>query len=365
MKLKRYIILFSALAVIILGFGAYLLKGMYTKKPIITDDKNLITVTPTEQFEPTNTYKPNSLKNFSVQAWLYPGAPSCNAMKEIADGRKIDVLKPEYFAIDEVGDTTLLTEDSYGCNGFSEENVNALQKYSNHQIVVVSANSINMRVLFADSKKTNEAITQFVDFVVKYRFSGVEVDFEDFISWTEKDYTNYKNFIVSLAEVLHSKQKIIVVDGPVIALATQKDYKWNYFDFDKLPVDYVVLMAYDSQYDNGKGSFIAPNQWVKDTVTYALGQIDEKKLIVGIPSYGYHSNSKNQIILDTQEQSLKYDGSSGAKLSDVSYEYYWWNGNDFYVMQKKEGLAKKVGFIKSLGVQNISIWHLGDNPWFE
>jgi len=366
MKRNRYALLFLVLVLVVLGIKAFSLKGAFPKKPSVFDSVNLnVTSAPLGRPKPTGIYTPENLNDFSVQAWIYPGTPSCNAMKELSDGRKIDVLKPGYFAIDENGNVILLTEEEYGCNGFSKENVTTLQKYSSHQIVVVSANHINMRVLFADSNKISDAINKLVDFVAKNRFSGVEVDFEDFSSWTENDYINYKNFIIGLTQVLHSGQKLVVVDGPVITPITQKDYKWKYSDFDKMPVDYVLLMSYDNQYDGGKGSFIAPNEWVKETVTYVLSQVDNKKLIVGVPSYGYHSNSKNQIILDTQEQSMGYPGSFGAKISSESFEYYWREGNDFYVMQKKEGLAKKVNFIKSFGIQNFSVWHLGGNPWFE
>lgn len=307
----------------------------------------------------------NGGDNFSIQAWIYPGAPSCNAIKEIADGRQIDVLKAEYFDINDKGEVTLLTEDEHGCNGYTRENVELIKRYSKQQFVVVSANHIDMRVLFADENRVKKAVTTLVDFVNDNGLSGIEIDFEDFSSWTKMDYANYKKFVTDLADSAMKSSKLTMLDGPPITKETQHNYPWNYADFDKLPINYLLVMAYDYQYDGEKRSFVAPNEWVEENVKYILSQVDPKKLVVGVPAYGYHINDRGQIILDTQEQSLKYPGYETAKISEKSFEYSWLNKGDFYVMQKKEGLAKKINFIRSLGVENISIWHLGGNPWFE
>lgn len=349
MKINWVIYMFLAVGIVILGIFLMQKEKTQSSNPIPTS------ITRTE----------NHPDSFAIQAWIYPGAPSCNAMKEIADGRKIDVLKAEYFDIAESGDITLLTEDEFGCNGYTKENVDLIKKYSNHQFVVASANSLDMRALFSDEVRVDKAINTLVDFVNKNELSGIEIDFEDFSSWTKKDYSNYKKFVTDLATIATKSGKKTMLDGPPITAETQHNYPWIYAEFDKLPVDYLLVMAYDYQYDGEKNAFIAPNNWVEENIKYTLTQVDPKKLVVGVPAYGYHFNDKNQIILDTQEQSMKYSGYEKATISDKSFEYSWREGGKFYVTQKQDGLAKKINFIRSLGVDNISIWHLGGNPWFE
>lgn len=39
---------------------------------------------------------PETTGGLHTMAWLYPGEPGCNAQNEYRDGRKIDVLKPEF-----------------------------------------------------------------------------------------------------------------------------------------------------------------------------------------------------------------------------------------------------------------------------
>lgn len=66
----------------------------------------------------------------SVQAWIYPGPPACDAQAEYADGRAIDVLKPEYFTVAADGSLRLLEEADLGCNGYSADNAAHVRSHS-------------------------------------------------------------------------------------------------------------------------------------------------------------------------------------------------------------------------------------------
>ena len=319
--------------------------------------------------QPSNKTTPtpkNVNLDSTLQAWIYPGPPACGAMSEIQDGRTIDVLKPEYFKITEEGTAKLLTEAEDGCNAFTQQNLDLVKKYSSQQYVTVASNHIDMRVLFADDKKIAATIKTLADFAKEYNVTGIEIDFEEFSAWTKKDYGNYKAFTTKLAQELHKNGAKLMIDGPALTPEMQQYYFWNYSDFKELPIDYVVVMAYDNQYDHGKGSFVAPNDWVKQVVEYTKeGLGNSNKLIVGIPSYGYHSEEEFKFALDTKEQSMKYTGYNNSKMDSSSFESWWENDGVFYVHQTNEGLKKKVEFIKELGIQHISVWHLGGNDWVE
>ncbi len=304
--------------------------------------------------------------NSTLQAWIYPGPPACDAMAEIQDGRKIDVLKPEYFKITEEGTAKLLTEAEDGCNAFTQQNLNLVKKYSSQQYITVASNHIDMRVLFADDKKIAATIKTLADFAKEYNVTGIEIDFEEFSAWTKKDYSNYKAFTTKLAQELHKNGAKLMIDGPALTPEMQQYYFWNYADFKDMPIDYVVVMAYDNQYDHGKGSFVAPNDWVKQVVEYTKeGLGGSNKLIVGIPSYGYHSEEDFKFALDTKQQSMKYPGFNTSKMDKDSFESWWENDGVFYVHQTNDGLKKKMELIKELGIQHISVWHLGGNDWVE
>jgi spore germination protein YaaH len=251
--------------------------------------------------------KSDTATSLQIQAWMYPGEPACNARAELADGRKIDVIKPEYFSLSENGTLELLTVENFGCNAFSKENISYIKKYSREQFVTVSAHQIEMKKFFA-TQDTNDAVQTLNRFVLSNELTGIELDFEDFSAWSTDDYQNYISFAKSLGSTLNSNNKKLMLDGPAIATQEQQSwYKWRYEDFADIPVDYLLVMAYDYQADQGAGSPIAPNQWVTDSINWVKAKVSNiDKIIIGIPSYGYKGiEGKYDVKILTYDQLIK------------------------------------------------------------
>src|SRR5450755_402705 len=70
-----------------------------------------------------------------IQAWIYPGPPACSASTEMADGRTIDTLKPQYFTLNDSGTLAQITS---GCNSYSVENAALVKGHSRQQFVTIS-----------------------------------------------------------------------------------------------------------------------------------------------------------------------------------------------------------------------------------
>lgn len=299
----------------------------------------------------------------SIQAWIYPGNPSCNAQNEYSDGRIIDTLKPEYYTVLSDGTLGLKTTVSDGCNAYSVYNASNIKAHSIHQYVTVSGDIRNTRKLFSSNFLKDSAITSLVDFTIQTGFTGIELDWEGFGDWTADDYANYKIFVTSLQNSLHDKGKLLMIDAPAIPNATYQGYfQFKYEDFTQ--IDYVAIMAYDYQYDFGAGEPVAPNLWITNTVNWAKDKLPLNKIIIGIASYGYHGllGSYN-ITIDTYSQSSAYPGFTNRKIS-ADGEGTWTEGGVYYSVQEVETLDKKRQLIEALGIKSISVWHMGDNQWF-
>ena len=302
-----------------------------------------------------------------IMAWIYPGSPACDAAAEIADGRKIDVAKAEYFRIDESGLLTLITEELDGCNGYSPRNVAHLKKYSTAQYVTVSANYAHaMGVFLATDIETS--VTTLTNFVTENNLTGVELDFEDFGGWTPEHYADYKKFIRALGEQLHAQNKKLMVDGPAVSNAIEEAwYPWRYADFKSLPVDYVVIMAYDYQFDHGAGNPVSPLAWIEDVITFVRNAYPaHEKIVVGLPSYGYRGIEDTQKMkLLTYAQIQKEPGFETAVRDAASGEMTWKNGDVRYYYQDSVSLGLKRNVVEKMGITSISVWHLGGNMWFK
>lgn len=297
-----------------------------------------------------------------IQAWIYPGAPACNASKEYADGRA-DVLKPEYFTVQSNGSLRQMTASADGCNGYSAANAADVKAHSREQYATVSAGYANMRTLLASASLQSAALKTLTDFAISSGFTGIELDWEGFGQWTAADYTNYKKFVNDLQASLRAKGKKLMIDAPAIPDSKFQSYfQFKYEDFKN--VDHVVVMAYDYQYDYGAGTSVAPSDWMKQVVNWAKARIPAERLVIGIPAYGYHgATGSYNITIDTYEQSSKLPGFANRKVNSEGEET-WTSGGIFYLVQTEQSLARRKALVESLGIKSVSVWHLGGNPWF-
>jgi spore germination protein YaaH len=314
---------------------------------------------------PKPTYPAASWKAHAM-AWIYPGPPTCNSVNEYKDGRGIDTLKPEYYSLNTSGTLIQLTTATDGCNAYSQKNALEIKKHSTHQYVTISGKTPSMDALVTSQAKMVQAVTTLKTFLDTVKFTGVEIDFEGFSHWTPQQYNGYKNFLTQLGDTLHQNGYKLMIDGPPVLADDSSHYQWRYEDFNTFPVDYIVVMEYDWQYDFGIGTPVAPLAREQDVTREIIGKItDSNKIVIGIPSYGYHGQmGGDTITIDTNAQSQTYSGYTTAKRDNASAEMMFTSAGVFYDYADSQTLNTKRSLIEDLGIKNISVWHLGGNQWF-
>lgn len=301
----------------------------------------------------------------NVMAWIYPGSPGCSAPNEFMDGRYIDTLKPEYFSLQSNGVLSEETVSNSGCNGYSAQNAAQIKAYSQHQYITVSGESDGLHSLVSSQQKMTNAITTMISLVQQTGFSGIEIDFENVDAWSASDYTGYKTFLAQLGNALHADNEKLMIDLPLDA-STDNSSPVHFSDFNTLPVDYILLMEYDDQDNNGVGTPVAPLSWMQLITASIINQIsDINRIVIGIPSYGYHGTLGNYTATeDTYTQSSTYPNFSSAIRDSSSAEMFFSNGSTFYDYSDSTSLNTKRETIESMGIKYISVWSLGGNLWF-
>ena len=337
-------------------------------KNVVENVQNNVAI-PIVSFSPQNISNNTGYGDMKIMAWIYPGDPTCGVKKEYSDGRKIDVLKAEYFTISEDGELVLLTEGGSGCNGYSQGNVADLKRYSKEQYVTISSSYAVSMGQFLDKIAGGDSsdINTIVSFVADNNLTGVEIDFEDFGGWDSNIYSNYKKFINDLGNALHQNNKKLMIDGPVTSNQVEENwYAWRYSDFVSLPVDDIVVMTYDYQYDQGSGEPVSPISWIENSIKWTISKFPDKtKITFGIPSYGYKGTIGTQrFSLLTYDQIKKEPGFDTAVRDPESFEMTWQNEKNIYFYQDSESMSKKLQTIRGLGIRSVSVWHLGGNLWF-
>ncbi|MFA5831455.1 MAG: glycosyl hydrolase family 18 protein [Candidatus Paceibacterota bacterium] len=137
--------------------------------------------------------------------------------------------------------------------------------------------------------------------VTENNFDGIDIDYENKKAETKK-YFSY--FLQELQIALHKKNKILVctieprtpLDSRFKKIPTDIAYANDYFALNAY-CDRVRIMTYDQaiidlQLNAEKGSStpyapVADPLWVKKVVKLANNAIKLKKIIIGVPTYGY------------------------------------------------------------------------------
>jgi spore germination protein YaaH len=302
-----------------------------------------------------------------TMGWLYPGMPACSAIDEIKDGRNIDTLKPEYLKLDEKGDLQYLTNKEFDCNGYSKEHAKMIKENSREAIFMVSGRTEGLTPFFKSPEKQEQAINKIMDTVKETDFDGAEIDYEDFASWTDKEYATYKTFIKSLGERLNKAGKKLSIDVPAIKNDRyQSFYKLKYEDFVDLPVDYFTIMTYDFQYDEGVGAPVASFNDIRETLDWVDKKFpDKSRVVVGLNNYGYYGKKgEYKMALANKEQIFrKFKDVKGVR-DEKSGELVAEANGQVVVYSDGQSLNQKRDMIFEKGYNQISVWHLGGNDWF-
>ncbi len=136
----------------------------------------------------------------------------------------------------------------------------------------------------ADAREAHaEAIRQLV---VQNAFDGIDIDYEGL---PESAKSNFSALIALLAEKLHAVNRKLSL---TLAAKTGDAQTWagpggNDWQSLGASADSIKIMAYDKHYPGSAPGDVTPLDWLDAVVTYAEAHVPSKKVIVGLPWYGY------------------------------------------------------------------------------
>ncbi|WP_042347169.1 glycoside hydrolase family 18 protein [Bacillus massiliigorillae] len=176
---------------------------------------------------------------------------------------------------------------------------------------------------------------------------GIDIDFEHPHNSLDANYLDL--FTKELSERLHSHNKVlsIAVHSKInAATGLESDYvvyEPSTFSY----VDYVNIMAYEGQWDEGyHPENSAPYSYAEQSVKYwhdffTQNDLDTKKLILGVPLYGQPDHVSNQPV-SFATIIEEYPAFADKDLIYINGTNYYYNGRE--TMKKKTRLALDYGF---------------------
>lgn len=206
------------------------------------------------------------------------------------------------------------------------------------------------------------------------RYVGVNIDLENI---PPKYRSQYSRFLQDLRDALHPKGYYLSVTVPAKTSDAPSNSWIDSYDYGTIGqyADLVVVMTYDEHWFGGNPGPVASLRWVEDCLRYAVSEIPNDKLLLGVAVYGYDwpetPGVKAKAVSSAAVANLlaKYGGrlNFDKTAMENTYSYTDEQGVRHTVwIEDEQSLPYKLDLAGKYGIRGIGIWRLGlesDSFW--
>ena len=203
-------------------------------------------------------------------------------------------------------------------------------------------------------------------------YQGVDIDFEYILA---EDRDAFTAFVWQVAEAMRQEGYHTSVALAPKTSSNQTGLLYEGKDYRALgeAADHVLLMTYEWGYTYGPPMAVAPINQVRRVVEYALTQIPEEKINLGIPNYGYdwplpyeRGITKAETINNIQAVRIAVEHGAEIRFDPVAespYFKYTENGTEHEVwFEDVRSLQAKFDLIKTYNLRGCGYWQI--MQWF-
>ncbi len=128
-------------------------------------------------------------------------------------------------------------------------------------------------------------ISNILNLIKSKGYYGVVVDFERI---SPENREKYNNFLRKLVDALHPNYIVVTALAPKTYDVTTGSWHGahDYKAHGEI-VDFVIIMTYEWGWSGGPPMAVAPLNEVRNVINYAVSVIPPKKIMMGVPLYGY------------------------------------------------------------------------------
>ncbi len=231
--------------------------------------------------------------------------------------------------------------------------------------------ALSRSVLTTPQAKEN-LIRQIVAQATQGGYRGVDLDFEGVYGENAADYAA---FVAELKSALAPYRLPVLVALAPKTSVNQRGENYEGHDYALLgaAADWLLLMTYEWGYSYSPPQAVAPIGGVRQVVNFAVSQIDPKKLLLGLPNYGYdwtlpHVQGQRARSIGCQQAvslatrrrvSIRYDQGSQTP---------WFRYSDDYGVQHEvwfedaRSIQAKLQLVSEFGLGGVGYWNL-DRPF--
>ncbi|HEY6082912.1 MAG TPA: glycosyltransferase, partial [Chitinophagaceae bacterium] len=298
---------------------------------------------------------PVAVPDSQIRAAFYvPWDPqSLTSLKNSAG--QINVVLPEWIFLNPHNDSLETRIDGRALKIMQDSTVSIIPMLTNHYDPDTYDGKAVHRILHDKAKRT-ALINQLAGILIKNKFQGVNVDFEELV---ENNNSYLVEFQKELYEKLHPLGLVVSIDVSVF----DEDYDYGALaDYS----DYLFVMAYDQHSNDSDPGPLNDQHWIEGALADITKNVPDKKIVLAIAGYGYDWPKGAQaedltyqeaIVRAKQNNAHIYFDSSTYNLhysytddNDESHEVYFTDAaTNFNTMR----------FAAEGGMAGVALWRLG------
>ncbi|MGE5329367.1 MAG: glycosyl hydrolase family 18 protein [Deltaproteobacteria bacterium] len=313
----------------------------------------------------------NTLGTIEVNGYLEPYGPTGQELKIINDVNDyLTYLSLFSYRIQEDGTIIPLKNDKVLVDAARRGGVAPLMVLTNFRGGTFDTELAD--AILKNPQLQEALINNVIRTLQEKNFFGLNVDFER-VSPSSRDL--YTEFLKKLRDRLHPLGYSLSVALAPKQSASQIGAWYEAHDYGAIGsiADFVILMTYEWGWSGGPPLAVAPIDQVKKVLNYAVTVIPRKKIMMGIPLYGYDWTlpyipkggfARRLSPVQAVERAVRY----GSKIQFDSesqspyYYYYDGNGNRHVVwFEDAKSVLAKFKLVKDYGLRGVSYWVLGSD----
>jgi spore germination protein len=225
------------------------------------------------------------------------------------------------------------------------------------------------RAILTNEQVQDTLINNIIENLRTKNYSGLAIDFEYIYP---EDRENYNNFLRKVVSRLRPLGYLITT---ALAPKNAADQPGLLYEAHDYPVhgalaDHVILMTYEWGYTFGPPMAVAPINEVRRVLNYAISAIPRRKILMGIPNYGYNwtlpyvegsraATISNVGAVDLARRvgaNIQYDQTAQAPF----FHYYDANGREHVVwFDDARSIEAKLRLVNQYNLGGVSYWTIG------
>lgn len=227
--------------------------------------------------------------------------------------------------------------------------------------------------ILTNKNAQNKLINNILATIKAKKYYGVNIDFE-YVYQYDKDY--YNQFLQNLTNQLHPMGYIVTTALAPKISSSQQGILYEAHDYKTQGeiVDQIILMTYEWGYTYGPAQAVAPINQVEKVLQYATSVIPSKKILMGMPNYGYNwtlpfvKGSAAQPLTNLQAIKLAIDVGATIQYDTLVqapfFEYTDKNNKEHIVwFDDARSIEARLKLVYKYNLKGVSYWNI--NTFFK